>query len=198
MYQASPNASRMKAIAAPAAPVSMSSRSVIRTTRNGSDSENRIPPSPKPPMTRPASDSASGRSRAGVTRHRGTSVDDDALEEHRAEADLGPRIGEHAAKSGSGGGKIEPSRLADVEAAKREICNDCRNQSKAADGKEDAAPASRSPMPPEITAPTRLPVSPTASSRPIATCRNSIGTRSPTSAMPIGRCRQRKRRRSCA
>ena len=45
----------------------------------------------------------------------------------------------------------------------------------------------RSPTTPEITAPMRLPVSPTASSRPIATCRSCTGTRSPTMATPTGK-----------
>ena len=46
---------------------------------------------------------------------------------------------------------------------------------------------SRSPITPEITAPMRFPVRPTASSRPIATWRECTGTRSPTIATPTGK-----------
>ena len=45
----------------------------------------------------------------------------------------------------------------------------------------------RSPITPASDAPNTLPVRPTASSRPIATWRFSTGTRSPTSAMPMGK-----------
>ena len=44
----------------------------------------------------------------------------------------------------------------------------------------------KSPITPAIDAPMRLPVSPTASSRPIATWRWLTGTRSPTSAIATG------------
>ena len=46
---------------------------------------------------------------------------------------------------------------------------------------------SKSPITPEIVAPIRLPVSATASRRPIATWRSCTGTRSPTIAMPTGK-----------
>ena len=45
----------------------------------------------------------------------------------------------------------------------------------------------RSPIAPARVAPSTLPVSPTASSRPIATWRFSTGMRSPISAMAIGK-----------
>ena len=121
MYQAMFNAIRMKAIAANTAPVSINCRSVIPYHQ-----ERQRQRKNKSAKTESGDNEAGiGRVRLAARqqkqRHIGKhAVDDDALEEHRAEADFGPRIGEHAAKSCRRGGEIERPRLAASQAAKGE------------------------------------------------------------------------------
>jgi hypothetical protein len=68
-------------------------------------------------------------------------VDDDALEEHRAEADFCPRIGEHAAKPRRHGGEIERPRLRRAQTAKCEKGDHRDDRAETADREEHAAPA---------------------------------------------------------
>ena len=68
-------------------------------------------------------------------------VDDDALEEHRAEADFCPGIGEHAAESCRHGAEIERPRLRRAQAPEGEKGDHRHDRAKAADGEEHAAPA---------------------------------------------------------
>src|SRR5262245_58141835 len=99
------------------------------------------------------------------------SVDEDRFKEHRDEAYLGARIGEDAAEiaitaarlNGADGGVTTPRKaknaaIVTIDPNNPRIANTPRQPS-------------RSPMTPAMDEPTRLPVRPTASSRPIATWR---------------------------
>src|ERR1051326_6687992 len=68
-------------------------------------------------------------------------VDNDAFEEHRAKADLGPRIGEHAAIAGHGGCKVERLCAAVAQPAKCKERDDRDDHTEAADREEYTAPA---------------------------------------------------------
>jgi hypothetical protein len=97
--------------------------------------------------TEPRNDDAGVR-RTGLTadkqqqRHkREQAVDDDAFEEHRAEAELGARIGQHTLKSGKGGLQVERLRLGSRQIAKCEIRNDRDQEAERADAEEHTAPS---------------------------------------------------------
>ena len=74
-------------------------------------------------------------------------------------------------ESGDDRGEIEGLWRRGAQAAERKISDDGGDETERADEKKTPRQPNRSPITPEIVAPIRLPVSATASRRPIATWR---------------------------
>src|SRR5262245_16984880 len=99
------------------------------------------------------------------------SMDEDCFEEYGCEADLGAWVGKNAAEIGHYCRAVETRRRLRHHAAEGEERCDRHDQSERAENCEHAAPTEQVTDDARNEEPTRLPVRPTASSRPIATWR---------------------------
>ncbi len=101
-----------------------------------------MPPTAKQPIRRPAIDAprlADLVEQDGDVRKQ--PLDEDGFKEHRAEADLGARIGEYALEVGDDRGAAERRRRREFRVAERPEGQNGDSERKRAEDREDAAPA---------------------------------------------------------
>src|SRR5262249_40948087 len=113
-------------------------------------------------------------------------VNDNRFKKDRAKTDLGARIGEDAAEIRKHCRAMETGRRSTLDPSQSEEGHNRHHQTEEAENREYATPAEIVAFTPESDAPTRLPVSATASRRPIEPWRRSTGIRSPISAIATG------------